>query len=89
MLIAKMTKPKITQPRSQGLSFPAPALGGEVENYYLGLGLLKLGPFFYFSIINSVLLLTSKPSGEPQDVFLKIACGPSPSVKRFFVLLYM
>ncbi|EDO41800.1 predicted protein [Nematostella vectensis] len=26
---------------------------------------------------------------EPQDVFLKVACGPSPSVKRFFLLLFI
>ncbi|XP_035696644.1 nephrocystin-4-like [Branchiostoma floridae] len=27
-------------------------------------------------------------AGEPQDVFLKVACGPSPSVKKFFVIIY-
>ncbi|XP_069804514.1 nephrocystin-4 [Dendropsophus ebraccatus] len=26
--------------------------------------------------------------GEPQDVFLKVAGGPSPQIKRFFVVLY-
>ncbi|XP_077998235.1 nephrocystin-4-like [Glandiceps talaboti] len=26
--------------------------------------------------------------GEPQDVFLKVACGPSPSIKKFFVIIY-
>ncbi|XP_056400464.1 nephrocystin-4 [Hyla sarda] len=26
--------------------------------------------------------------GEPQDVFLKVAGGPSPHIKRFFVALY-
>ncbi|XP_067873614.1 nephrocystin-4 isoform X2 [Heterodontus francisci] len=26
---------------------------------------------------------------EPQDVFLKVACGPSPEIKRFFVIVYM
>ncbi|XP_066463397.1 nephrocystin-4 isoform X2 [Eleutherodactylus coqui] len=26
--------------------------------------------------------------GEPQDVFLKVAGGPSPQIKRFFVALY-
>ncbi|XP_060707897.1 nephrocystin-4 [Hemiscyllium ocellatum] len=26
---------------------------------------------------------------EPQDVFLKVACGPSPEVKKFFVIVYM
>ncbi|KAM9033387.1 nephrocystin-4 isoform 1-T2 [Sarcophilus harrisii] len=27
--------------------------------------------------------------GEPQDVFLKVAGGPSPQIKKFFVALYM
>ncbi|XP_071945028.1 nephrocystin-4-like [Antedon mediterranea] len=26
--------------------------------------------------------------GEPQDVFLKVACGSSPEIKKFFVLIY-
>ncbi|XP_033104596.1 nephrocystin-4-like isoform X2 [Anneissia japonica] len=26
--------------------------------------------------------------GEPQDVFLKVACGASPEIKKFFVLIY-
>ncbi|XP_044134304.1 nephrocystin-4 isoform X2 [Bufo gargarizans] len=26
--------------------------------------------------------------GEPQDVFLKVAAGPSPQIKRFFIALY-
>ncbi|XP_067826754.1 nephrocystin-4 [Heptranchias perlo] len=26
---------------------------------------------------------------EPQDVFLKVACGPSPEIKKFFVIVYM
>ncbi|XP_070560469.1 nephrocystin-4-like isoform X2 [Ptychodera flava] len=26
--------------------------------------------------------------GEPQDVFLKVACGASPSIKKFFVIIY-
>ncbi|KAG8568686.1 hypothetical protein GDO81_014109 [Engystomops pustulosus] len=26
--------------------------------------------------------------GEPQDVFLKVAGGPSPQIKRFFIVLY-
>ncbi|XP_078414346.1 nephrocystin-4 isoform X3 [Cetorhinus maximus] len=26
---------------------------------------------------------------EPQDVFLKVACGPSPEVKKFFVIVYI
>lgn len=41
------------------------------------------------SDVNAVCEARKLPSGEPQDVFLKIACGPSPSVKRFFVLLYI
>ncbi|KAJ7394786.1 Nephrocystin-4 [Desmophyllum pertusum] len=41
------------------------------------------------SDLNAVCEARKMPSGEPQDVFLKIACGPSPSVKRFFVLLYI
>lgn len=41
------------------------------------------------SDVNTVCEARKKPSGEPQDVFLKIACGPSPSVKRFFVLLFI
>ncbi|PFX24043.1 Nephrocystin-4 [Stylophora pistillata] len=41
------------------------------------------------SDVNAVCEARKKPSGEPQDVFLKIACGPSPSVKRFFVLLFI
>ncbi|XP_064326094.1 nephrocystin-4 [Phalacrocorax carbo] len=27
--------------------------------------------------------------GEPQDVFLKVAGGPSPQIKKFFVAIYM
>ncbi|KAL8198608.1 UNVERIFIED_CONTAM: Nephrocystin-4 [Gekko kuhli] len=27
--------------------------------------------------------------GEPQDIFLKVAGGPSPQIKRFFVAIYM
>ncbi|XP_042334258.1 nephrocystin-4 isoform X2 [Sceloporus undulatus] len=27
--------------------------------------------------------------GEPQDVFLKVAGGPSPQIKRFFLAIYM
>ncbi|XP_043854059.1 nephrocystin-4 isoform X2 [Dromiciops gliroides] len=27
--------------------------------------------------------------GEPQDMFLKVAGGPSPQIKKFFVALYM
>lgn len=41
------------------------------------------------SDVNAVCEARKMPSGEPQDVFLKIACGPSPSLKRFFVLLYI
>ncbi|KAK2557771.1 Nephrocystin-4 [Acropora cervicornis] len=41
------------------------------------------------SDVNVVCETRNLPTGEPQDVFLKIACGPSPSVKRFFVLLYI
>ncbi|XP_068699711.1 nephrocystin-4-like [Montipora foliosa] len=41
------------------------------------------------SDVNVVCETRKLPTGEPQDVFLKIACGPSPSVKRFFVLLYI
>ncbi|KAM6435564.1 nephrocystin-4 isoform 2-T11 [Liasis olivaceus] len=26
--------------------------------------------------------------GEPQDIFLKVAAGPSPHIQRFFVLIY-
>lgn len=26
--------------------------------------------------------------GEPRDVFLKVASGPSPEVKAFFVIIY-
>lgn len=26
--------------------------------------------------------------GEPQDVFLKVAGGPSPQIKKFFVAIY-
>ncbi|XP_063173782.1 nephrocystin-4 [Candoia aspera] len=26
--------------------------------------------------------------GEPQDIFLKVAAGPSPQIQRFFVLIY-
>ena len=36
------------------------------------------------------VLVETRPTaiGEPQDVFLKVACGPAPSVKRFYVALY-
>ncbi|NXF84565.1 NPHP4 protein, partial [Eubucco bourcierii] len=27
--------------------------------------------------------------GEPQDIFLKVAAGPSPQIKKFFVVIYM
>ncbi|XP_064610999.1 nephrocystin-4-like isoform X2 [Liolophura sinensis] len=27
-------------------------------------------------------------AGEPQDVFLKVACGPSPQIKKFFIAIY-
>lgn len=27
--------------------------------------------------------------GEPRDVFLKVASGPSPEVKDFFVTIYV
>lgn len=27
--------------------------------------------------------------GEPRDVFLKVASGPSPEVKDFFVVVYV
>ncbi|XP_054078672.1 nephrocystin-4 isoform X3 [Rissa tridactyla] len=27
--------------------------------------------------------------GEPQDIFLKVAGGPSPQIKKFFVAIYM
>lgn len=26
--------------------------------------------------------------GEPRDVFLKVASGPSPEIKDFFVIIY-
>ncbi|XP_072887786.1 nephrocystin-4 [Hemitrygon akajei] len=26
---------------------------------------------------------------EPQDIFLKVACGPSPEIKKFCVMIYM
>ncbi|XP_069775150.1 nephrocystin-4 [Narcine bancroftii] len=26
---------------------------------------------------------------EPQDIFLKVACGPSPEIKKFCVIIYM
>ncbi|PFX29929.1 Nephrocystin-4 [Stylophora pistillata] len=41
------------------------------------------------SDVNTVCEARKMPSGEPQDVFFKIACGPSPSVKRLFVLLFI
>lgn len=27
--------------------------------------------------------------GEPQDVFIKVACGSSPSVKKFYIVIYL
>ncbi|XP_076451476.1 nephrocystin-4-like [Babylonia areolata] len=37
------------------------------------------------------VILDCKPTqpGEPHDVFVKVALGPSPQVKRFFMTLYM
>nr|XP_006819889.1 PREDICTED: nephrocystin-4-like [Saccoglossus kowalevskii] len=26
--------------------------------------------------------------GEPQDVFIKVACGASPAIKKFFIIIY-
>ncbi|XP_072100875.1 nephrocystin-4 isoform X3 [Mobula birostris] len=26
---------------------------------------------------------------EPQDIFLKVECGPSPEIKKFYVMIYM
>uniref|UniRef100_A0A4W3GNG7 Nephrocystin 4 n=1 Tax=Callorhinchus milii TaxID=7868 RepID=A0A4W3GNG7_CALMI len=26
---------------------------------------------------------------EPQDVFLKVSCGPSPQINKFFIMVYM
>ncbi|XP_078281703.1 nephrocystin-4 isoform X2 [Rhinoraja longicauda] len=26
---------------------------------------------------------------EPQDMFFKVACGPTPEIKKFFVIIYM
>uniref|UniRef100_UPI00398E988F nephrocystin-4 isoform X2 n=1 Tax=Pristiophorus japonicus TaxID=55135 RepID=UPI00398E988F len=38
----------------------------------------------------NILCETKKmPLDEPQDVFLKVACGPSPEIKKFFVIVYM
>lgn len=32
--------------------------------------------------------VASQGPGEPQDVFLKVAGGPSPQIKRFFLAIY-
>ncbi|KAK3738109.1 hypothetical protein QZH41_013840 [Actinostola sp. cb2023] len=41
------------------------------------------------SDVNAVCEVRRVSSTEPQDVFVKVACGPSPTVKRFFVLMYI
>lgn len=39
---------------------------------------------------SNVICETRKVSpGEPHDVFLKVACGASPQLKRFFVAIYV
>lgn len=37
----------------------------------------------------SVSCSASQGPGEPRDVFLKVASGPSPEIKDFFVIIYM
>ena len=41
------------------------------------------------SDVNAVCEVRRVSTTEPQDVFVKVACGPSPTVKRFFVLMYI
>ncbi|XP_074655528.1 nephrocystin-4-like isoform X2 [Tubulanus polymorphus] len=51
------------------------------------------GPGFsqvYVKCTDNNVICTCNPvqPGEPLDVFVKVACGPSPQVKRFFVNIY-
>ncbi|XP_072022580.1 nephrocystin-4-like [Amphiura filiformis] len=48
-----------------------------------------LGELFVRCSDDNIICETKKvPPGEPQDVYLKVPCGASPSVKKFFVLIY-
>ncbi|XP_022085519.1 nephrocystin-4-like isoform X2 [Acanthaster planci] len=52
-------------------------------------GVGALGQLFVKCSDGNVICETKKVSaGEPQDVFLKVACGLSPSVKKMFILIY-
>ncbi|XP_039611926.1 nephrocystin-4 isoform X1 [Polypterus senegalus] len=37
---------------------------------------------------NVICKTHAMPPGEPQDVFLKVAAGPSPQIKKFFIIIY-
>lgn len=37
----------------------------------------------------AALSFCTQGPGEPQDIFLKVAGGPSPQIKKFFVAIYM
>ncbi|XP_038060969.1 nephrocystin-4-like [Patiria miniata] len=52
-------------------------------------GVGALGQLFVKCSDENVICDTKAvPAGEPQDVFLKVACGPSPSVKKMLILIY-
>ncbi|XP_033642216.1 nephrocystin-4-like isoform X2 [Asterias rubens] len=37
---------------------------------------------------NAICETKRVPPGEPQDVYVKVACGLSPSIKKLFILIY-
>lgn len=39
--------------------------------------------------LNVICNIKKMAPNEPQDIFLKVACGPTPEIKKFFVLIYM
>ncbi|EMP25931.1 Nephrocystin-4 [Chelonia mydas] len=51
--------------------------------YTLPAGLISL-----LTILTMLSDFCTQGPGEPQDVFLKVAGGPSPQIKKFFVAIY-
>ncbi|XP_051895558.1 nephrocystin-4 [Pristis pectinata] len=41
------------------------------------------------SDLNVICEAKKMAPNEPQDLFLKVACGPSPEIKKFFLMIYM
>ncbi|XP_069466369.1 nephrocystin-4 [Ambystoma mexicanum] len=53
-------------------------------------GMANGEPEFYVRCSDPNIICDSKKMGpgEPQDIFLKVAGGPSPQIKKFFVTIY-